>query len=611
MKNSTFIAILLTLLMLLMVAAATVIFLLPRQQTLLQENDDLTAESGQLRQDLAQTGLELSAAEATRTAVSDALATTEAEKFVLEGESVTSSQEIAALQATRDALTESLEGATVALGELEAENQRMKSQFPSLTVVTPVDGEIFRPGELIEIFIAAYDPAGITAVNLTLDGETQNLDGQDVPLFTHRQNWRPVGEGDHTLSVMLVNAEGTASDPIAITIQVIDIDKLNASIRAEIEANVIALTGLAPLQPITPTLLTHDELNGRIEADFTEEVTPDQAQQDALVLSAFDFLDADYDLYNALVGMYSDGVLGFYDPETEEFVVVSDDDLLDINEQMTYAHEFVHALQDQHFNLDSLDNENLDSEASAALRALAEGHATLVQELYMAEYLSLDEITAYVDGLGGESPDYLSSVPGIVAEDLMFPYTAGYEFMMKVYQQGGMEAVNAVWADPPQSTEQILHVDRYQDGDAPQIVTLPPLTDTLGAEWHLVDEDTFGEFYLRQYLEQQLDESSVETAALGWGGDRYAVYENAANGDLVMVLRLAWDTAEDADEFMAIYPQYAGYLFETGDEIQQDSLVCWEGAGDVICLADSGAESLVVRAPNLEMAALVAAEVGN
>ena len=78
--------------MLLLVAVAAFIFLFPRQETLRQENDTVTAESDKLRQDLAQTGLELSAADATRGVVTDALATAEADSVILAGELVASDQ---------------------------------------------------------------------------------------------------------------------------------------------------------------------------------------------------------------------------------------------------------------------------------------------------------------------------------------------------------------------------------------------------------------------------------------------------------------------------------------------------------------------------------------
>jgi hypothetical protein len=139
----------------------------------------------------------------------------------------------------------------------------------------------------------------------------------------------------------------------------------------------------------------------------------------------------------------------------------------------------------------------------------------------------------------------------------------------------------------------------------PQVVTLPALTDELGDGWEMLDEGTFGEFYLRQYLSQQLDENSVEVAASGWGGDRYAVYRQESEQVIAMALRLAWDSAEDKAEFAAIYPQYPAYLFASNEELLTDDLACIAGPDDLICVAEVGADSLIIRAPDLDTAVLI------
>ena len=199
----------------------------------------------------------------------------------------------------------------------------------------------------------------------------------------------------------------------------------------------------------------------------------------------------------------------------------------------------------------------------------------------------------------------MADFPTFLVNDVSFPYTAGFEFVLALYRQNGLAAIDDAWHHLPQSTEQILHPDHYLANDAPQIVALPPLTTTLGTGWTLLDEDTFGEFYLRQYLSQQLDKNSVEVAATGWGGDRYAVYGREVDDALVMVMRLAWDSPQDRAEFAAIYPQYAAYLFTTMDEALTNDLNCISGPAEVICLGQVEADSLIVRAPDVDTAVRV------
>jgi hypothetical protein len=136
-------------------------------------------------------------------------------------------------------------------------------------------------------------------------------------------------------------------------------------------------------------------------------------------------------------------------------------------------------------------------------------------------------------------------------------------------------------------------------------VTLAPLTATLGAGWEVVDEDVLGEFYLRQYLLQQLSSQEVDVAATGWGGDRYAVYWNESAEQLVMVLRSIWDTDTDSDEFASAYGRYAGQLTGAAEQAA-DGGRCWSSL-DVICLYQESSETLVVRAPDLTIVSRIAA----
>ncbi len=462
--------------------------------------------------------------------------------------------------------------------------------------------------------VAASDALGITAVNINInEAAWQTYDVDDLPLFTVTEIFTPTAVGEYEIQTMAANVNDRNSNVATASftveeppVEIQSANDPNAALRAQIEASVSQIRGLEPKEPVVTTLLTRDQLQQRVENDLLEEYTAEDAHNDTLVLSSFDFLDRDFDMFSFIRSLYSEQIAGFYDPETNEFVVVSEDDTLDAGEQLTHAHEFVHALQDQHFNLDFLDDENLDADASTALTALAEGEATQVETQYiLSGNINLgDLLLTALDAL--DSP-VLNSAPPVIADSLMFPYTAGQEFVQALTDQGDYAAVDAAWANPPQSTEQILHPDRYLAGDEPQLVTLPPLTGTLGAGWTLVDEDVFGEFMLREYLQQQLNGDQVDTAVTGWGGDKYATYYNEADDALVTVLRITWDTAQNSTEFAALYPNYPARLFKVAGEIA-DGRECWQG-NDVICLVQDGLETVIVRAPDLGTATAVLAQL--
>jgi len=140
----------------------------------------------------------------------------------------------------------------------------------------------------------------------------------------------------------------------------------------------------------------------------------------------------------------------------------------------------------------------------------------------------------------------------------------------------------------------------------PQLVTLAPLADTLGVGWQQIEDNVMGEFFLREYLDQQLPATTAARAALGWGGDRYAVYWNEATGGLVLALRLVWDTAADAAEFAAAYADYPAGLFDAVPQAQVGGSTCWVG-DDAICFQQVDGESFVARAPDMATAAAVLA----
>jgi len=363
-------AVILFLIMLLLVAVAGFVFLFQAELRLRDQSRALVTENETLRAEVAAGELELGSAEATREAGDGALATAQHDNLLLEGQLVDSQQTTDELTAQMEQLTGTVEALRAELAQVEGEAQ---AQPPVARIVTPVDQAALPIGRPVQLVLVASDATGLASLTLEVDGRrfsTYSLDGDR--LYARTLNWSaPAQEGEHTFTVTAENLNGVSSEPQTITIQLRDTEAGNAAIRAEVEANVTELRGLSLLEPIAPVVLTRDQLRDRVSADFAAEVTPEEARDDVRELSAFDFMPRDYDLYSAQVQLQSEGILGFYDPETAEFVVVNEGALLDPAAQWTHAHEFVHALQDQHYDLEALTDDSVDSEAQAAVRALA------------------------------------------------------------------------------------------------------------------------------------------------------------------------------------------------------------------------------------------------
>jgi hypothetical protein len=372
---------------------------------------------------------------------------------------------------------------------------------------------------------------------------------------------------------------------------------------AHIEGLVIELRGLQPDHDVEKFMFSEEELRERVESDWLEDYTPEEARIDTLTWAAFDLIPPDTDLYDLYLDLYTEQVAGFYDSEIEEIYIVSPDaERLSAIEEATYAHEYDHLLQDQTYDLDALlpadDDEWYEAhpDESRARLALIEGDAVLAEQIYLFEYFTPEQMQEMIEEYDTFEFPVLDNAPEIVQRDLFFPYDAGLDFVTEVFGQGGWEAVDQVWADPPRSTEQVMHPERYFEGDEPQPVSLEPIGDALPG-WELIREQPFGEFMLLVYLEQHLSASHAASLAEGWGGDFYAVYHNPDDDRLAFVLRVVWDDSDEADEFFKGFQDFGNEWAGGEASVEAEGLTCWQAA-DTLCVALDGTDSVVVRAPD-------------
>ncbi|HSJ54555.1 MAG TPA: hypothetical protein VLC52_12515 [Anaerolineae bacterium] len=369
----------------------------------------------------------------------------------------------------------------------------------------------------------------------------------------------------------------------------------------QIEFQVEAMRGLEMSVPLTQTVKSRAEFGQYMEAELIEDYPPEEVEVDTRVLVILDMIPEDLDLHQLLVDLYSSQVLGMYDDEADSFIVVNEGEF-DLLDRMTYAHEYVHGLQDEHFDLTAFIDEDLmtDDEALARI-ALVEGDATLAMSQYFvaeASRASSEELRALTEETP-EGQDALDAAPAILRETMAFPYTYGTEFVNAV-ALGDWAQVNALFADPPSSTEQILHPEKYLEGEEPQILSLPPLTDTLGAGWTRIEDNVLGEFQMSIYLDEELDSESAAAASAGWGGDRYAVY--VQGDDDLLALATAWDSEAEQAEFALAYEEWASAKY--GREARRDGDVrWWETSAQVTALLARDQEAIVVVGPDAEIVA--------
>jgi hypothetical protein len=327
-----------------------------------------------------------------------------------------------------------------------------------------------------------------------------------------------------------------------------------AALYREIEDQVAELRELPAKERLEPSVLSQDEVRERIRVQFEKDNPPDEIAIAEETLEALNLLPADADLGELYVDLLGSQVAGFYDPETKEMVVVSKSGQVGATEKVTFAHEFTHALQDQVFGLDGIDVDAVgQGDRSLGRLGLVEGDASLAMTLWLSKHLGPDDLQELLK-VDPEAQAQLEAMPAILRETLLFPYQQGLVFVNGIWAKGGWEAVDRAYGRLPDSTEQVLHPEKYEAREKPAEVTLDAaaLAATMGDGWSGTPEDTLGEFQLSVWLKENgVKALAAGDAAEGWGGDRLA-YLRGPDGRWALVLETAWDTQADADEFLAV-----------------------------------------------------------
>jgi hypothetical protein len=325
-----------------------------------------------------------------------------------------------------------------------------------------------------------------------------------------------------------------------------------------LQAEVAEAGGIPFRRDVPVAFLGRAELAAYLKELIDSEYPVAQARADERLLLAFDLLPAGTDLRALRARLLEDNVAGFYDerPDRRRLYAVSEDRSFTPMNQIVLAHELRHALQDQYRDLHAQLGEDVTDfdDRRLAFMSLLEGDATLVMERFVKLRLGLpasdDAFAAGMDGAGLAGPGLfdLPDAPPVIRDHLIQPYLAGLGLARAIWGRGGATAMRDAWAQPPDSMEQVLHPVRYFAREPPRRV-VPVPAGPAGAR--LLSEGTLGELLIRSLLE-----AGGESAAEGWGGDGWRLYDSA--GRTLLLWRSEWDSPSDAHEFaLALRERFA------------------------------------------------------
>lgn len=346
---------------------------------------------------------------------------------------------------------------------------------------------------------------------------------------------------------------------------------------AALSARVEALRGLRFKRPVAVQLVSPQGARAYFVERAAKVWPPDRVQLDQAVYAHLGLIPPGTDLMKIFLDLLEEQARGYYDPGSDTLFLVEGMQSRALGVVM--AHELTHALDDQHFDLEAMGQSADDDDRSTALSAVVEGSATAVMAAYLGQEmqagrLSADVLQALQDDEARGS-ERLEAAPPYLQRTLLAPYALGMPFLLRGSLLGlasgsvpGADFDRAL-ASPPESTEQVLHPEKYWDParlDPPRKLALPDLSATLGKGWAFLGEGRLGELGMAVLTGARLPDPRSADAALaskwtgpasmGLAGDLFQHYFNGTQR--LTLLATLWDSEGDAREFVGALTPVAG-----------------------------------------------------
>lgn len=349
----------------------------------------------------------------------------------------------------------------------------------------------------------------------------------------------------------------------------------------EVLAEVSKLRQLEVKSPIAKGVKNREEIRAYLSDRIKEEYKPEELEIEGRLLKKLRLIPQDMDVYEFAMNLLTEQVAGYYDPKAKTFYIA---DWLSAEAQKPImAHELTHALQDQHFDVTPFLKRIKDNDDKMLARSsILEGEAVAVMIDYMLQPMGMSFVTLpdlkqfmnLAESMNSQEFKLFSTAPAYFKETLVFPYTSGLSFMQAHRRTRSWADVAKVYADLPNSTEQILHPEKYlTERDEPTTVNSEIPGQLPGNGWKSIYKNVLGEFTTQLILKVFLDQAQAEKAAAGWDGDLVELLTNDAGKEAV-VMRFVFDTEQDAREFKDAYTQLLGkkYAEKSNASVTQDGV---------------------------------------
>jgi hypothetical protein len=315
----------------------------------------------------------------------------------------------------------------------------------------------------------------------------------------------------------------------------------------DLKKAVVEIGKLDFLTDIPIIYVDKKKLKKYIETVVDEEYPDELSKKEGVFLQLMGFSDRRLNLKSMRKRILVNNARGMYNERTKELLATSDYRNVDMMKAMILVHEMRHAVQDEHYNLKEIlgTYSDYDDRKLARLSAV-EGDAAFISVQFSGFNAGLLSSTFDSDPLISFSPigntAQLYKSPEIIKQQLIMPYIYGLRFVTTVFQKKKWKGLKRVLSSPPDSTEQVLHPDKFLKQEKPDEVDIKYKP----GKYPLYHSGVIGEHYLNVLLMDKKQSGYVDYA-LGWGGDTYKIYGNAAS--YFMIWKSVWDKEKYCSSF--------------------------------------------------------------
>lgn len=271
---------------------------------------------------------------------------------------------------------------------------------------------------------------------------------------------------------------------------------------------------------------------------------------------------------SVFAALWAYGIGGWYSFDTKTVTLVGGQPFARLTFDLV-AHELIHAIQDQYLE-DGINGlyEEATNDRATAIAWLIEGDAVITESVTRS-LEATELVDSYQWGPQGtwtaERNGLSPFVAPLFGQAFDSQYSDGAEYVGREQETGGWQRVNELLADPPQSSEQIMHPEKLAAREPPiDPERLAELRRRVFDPREEPSTTTMGESYLGNFLglATQQPQRSAQAAA-GWGGDELAVWSTVdGRRDTTAIWAIAFDNESE---------------YREGVEGLREWLIAWSG----------------------------------